>query len=151
MTRALALLLGLTFCLLQPLAMAERTTWHLSNWFRQNDTLYWADGEVNNDCQVLQLVDDYIRVECSGFRNIKTFTRLHLAPGDDTVVLRNGETYTGNIFYFDERKVELRSPARGYQALSRWMIDHLILGQPVIPDEAANPAVSNEGNQGGVL
>jgi hypothetical protein len=130
---ALSVLLGISSVFTAPPSHAAEQVF--SNRFRPMDTVYKRNGELLNTCQVIAVVGDYIRLQCPGYRNIQTLNRSQVAEGGDTVVLKTGETYQGNLFYMDERKAELRSPEVGRQGVSRWQVKTVTLGQALPVEE----------------
>jgi hypothetical protein len=123
-----AILLGLLL-VKAPLSHAGEQVF--SNRFRPMDTVYKRNGECLTTCQVITVVGDYVRLQCPGYRNVQTLNRSQVAAGGDTVLLKNGTSYQGNLFYMDERKAELRSPEMGRQAVSRWQVKTVTLGEPI--------------------
>jgi hypothetical protein len=89
-------------------------------------SLQFANGRLVKNCQLMDVVGDFIAYKCQGQQQVTT-QRIALAHPFDTLTTKQGKAVVGQVTFTDTWTLELKTP-EGLQKLRKWGIKNLALG-----------------------
>lgn len=110
--------------------------------------LYFNNGRIVKNCQLGDVVGDFIAYKCEGQQQVTT-QRTALAHPYDTLTTKKGVAIVGQVMFTDLWTIEIRTP-EGLQKLHKWRIESLALGNAVNPDGATAKQGSPIGGASGL-
>lgn len=89
-------------------------------------SLQFANGRIIKNCQLIDVVGDFIAYKCHGQQQVTT-QRTALAHPYDTLTTKKGQAVVGQVTFTDHWTLELKTP-EGLQKLHQWRIKNVALG-----------------------